>query len=121
HALGKYARNASLTSTPAHGLKVGIKSHGFIYDAGTDGTIALSSVGSGSGARTSYANGTLRRTSFGSEAVATVADKAEEFLTVNRKLGPHTWRWRLDTQLQARVSDRGWVGFFDRRTKRLMA
>src|SRR2546427_12730631 len=33
----------------------------------------------------------------------------------------HTWRWRLDTPLEARVSDRGWVGFFDRRTNRLMS
>ena len=120
-ALGTHERNTSLRRNPARGLEVNITPHGFTYDAGSGGTIALSGVGIEGKAQTSYANGTLRHTSFGSEAVAVNGEKAEEFLTVDKKLGPRTWRWRLDTPLEARVSDRGWVGFFDRRTNRLMS
>src|SRR5436305_354254 len=68
-----------------------------------------------------FGHGTLGRTSYGSQAV--VVDKAqakvETFSTVDHRLGFHTWRWRLDTELEGRVADSGWVGFFERRSNRL--
>src|SRR5205807_6785043 len=96
---------------------VEIQPHGFVYDAGRDGTVGLSALNVASGRESSYANGTLRRTPFGTQAIAVNGDKAEQYLTVDRKLGTRTWRWHLDTSLQARVSDRGWVGFFDSSNK----
>jgi hypothetical protein len=120
-ALGSQQTSTPLTRTPAQGLKVEIQTHGFTYDAGPDGTVGLAAVDLGSDQRHSFANGTLRYLSFGSEAVTVNGGKAEEYLTIGRKLGTHTWRWRLDTSLEARVSDRGWVGFFDRRSNRLMS
>src|ERR671936_2129614 len=121
HALGSPQPATSLTRTPARRLKVKIDSHGFTYDAGRDGTVGLAAVDLGDGRQHSFANGTLRYLSFGSDAVTVNGDKAEEYITVGRRLGTETWRWRLDTSLEARVSDRGWVGFFDRRSNKLMS
>ncbi len=120
-ALGAPVRATTLVRHPARGLRVKINPRGFSYDAGPGGTLSLASVDVAGNALASYANGTLRSTAFGSDAITVNGQKAEEFLTVDRKLGTHTWRWHIDTKLEARVSGRGWVGFFDRRTSRLMS
>src|SRR5262249_43591102 len=91
-ALGSRTLTTSTTRPPVRGLKVKIRSHGFVYNAGHDGTVALSSVDVTGGPTSAYANGTLRHTSFGSEAITVNSDKAEQFLTVDRKLGTRTWR-----------------------------
>src|SRR5205807_1656835 len=74
-------------------------------------------------AATRFANGTLARTSYGNLAVAIDKAKAkvETLSTVDRRLGFRTWQWRLDTRLEGRVADSGWVGFFDRTSNRLQS
>ena len=121
NALGQPRPNASLNHTPAPGLAVQIKHDGFSYTDTAGVKLGLSEIGTHPRAATRYARGTLAKTSFGSQAI-TVGDSqaaVEDYLTVNRKLGPHTWQWLLDTPLQARVSVHGWVGFFNRKSNRL--
>src|SRR2546426_761628 len=57
--------------------------------------------------------GLQRATRAGRETLLIDGTSAEEFLTVSAHHGLHTWQWRLDTKLQARVSPNGVVGFFD--------
>src|SRR6266545_4570151 len=113
HALGAPQPHAPLTRRPAPDLKVTIHPGGFTFDAATGGSITLTDTTSSAG-QTRFANGTLARTRYGNQAI--VIDKAqgkvETLSTVGRRLGFHTWRWQLDTALEGRVADSGWVGFF---------
>ena len=63
-----------------------------------DGTaLKLTATGTGSAAWTRHAWGVERPTSFGRESIVVAAPRTEEYLTVQRRLGPRTWRWRLES------------------------
>ena len=119
-ALGAPRPKASLVRTPAPNVSIAIHPRGFTFDAGVGGELTLTNTASAAAA-TRFANGTLARTDYGSESITIdrVNAAVESFSTVGRRLGLHTWRWRLDTPLAGRVSDRGWVGFFDRKSNKL--
>ena len=64
-----------------------------------DGTaLKLTATGTGSAAWTRHAWGVERPTSFGRESIVVAAPRTEEYLTVERRLGPRTWRWRLESR-----------------------
>ena len=63
-----------------------------------DGTaLKLTATGTGSAPWTRHAWGVERPTSFGRESIVVAAPRTEEYLTVQRRLGPRTWRWRLES------------------------
>ena len=120
--LGSRAPHAPLTRRPAPGVVVTIRPSGFTYDTGPGGALTLTDE-TATGTAHRFAHGTLARTPYGSHAV--VVDKArakvETLSTVEHRLGFHTWQWRLETKLEGRVADSGWVGFFERTSNRLMS
>ena len=64
-----------------------------------DGTaLKLTATGTGSAAWERHAWGVERPTSFGRESIVVAAPRTEEYLTVERRVGPRTWRWRLESQ-----------------------
>ena len=119
-ALGAPRPAASLVRTPAPNVSIAIHPRGFTFDAGTGGVLTLTNTEPASAA-TRFANGTLARTDYGTQAITIDKAKAavETFSTIGRRFGVHTWQWRLDTPLAGRVSDSGWVGFFNRKSNRL--
>ena len=119
-ALGAPRPAASLVRTPAPNVSIAIHPRGFTFDAGAGGVLTLTNT-EPAAAATRFANGTVARTDYGSQAITIDNAKAavESFSTVGRRLGLHTWRWRLDTPLAGRVSELGWVGFFDRKSNKL--
>src|SRR5438105_2646981 len=120
HALGAPRPHAPLTHRPARNLTVTILPRGFTFDAGAGSALTLTEAAA-TAAATRFANGTLARTSYGNLAVTVDKAKArvETLSTVDHRLGFRTWQWRLDTRLEGRVADSGWVGFFDRTSNRL--
>ncbi|HVA31253.1 MAG TPA: FN3 associated domain-containing protein, partial [Gaiellaceae bacterium] len=94
-------------------MKVAIVSGGFRLSA-PFGSAALSTADAGAGGGwTQHAHGATRSTAFGSETVTMSPSSAEEFLTVGRRQGVRTWRWRIDTPYDLRSTPTGYVGFFD--------
>jgi hypothetical protein len=64
-----------------------------------DGTaLKLTATGTGSAPWTRHAWGVERSTAFGREAIVVAAPRTEEYLTVERRVGPRTWRWRLESR-----------------------
>src|SRR5437763_1873110 len=59
-----------------------------------------------------YSHGASRSTRLGSETVTVTPTIAEHYQTVTRGQGLRTWRWKLDTTLEPRLSPNGYVGFF---------
>ncbi len=59
--------------------------------------LKLTATGTGSATWVRHAWGVERPTSFGREAIVVAAPRTEEYLTVDRRLGPRTWRWRLES------------------------
>ncbi|HEX4525926.1 MAG TPA: invasin domain 3-containing protein, partial [Gaiellaceae bacterium] len=75
--------------------------------------LAVTSLDAGTAKWTRYATGAARTTSFGTETVSLSGLSGEEFLTVTKHRGSHTWRWLLDTSLVAHVNQNGEIGFTD--------
>jgi hypothetical protein len=71
-------------------------------------TIQLASHGAGSAPWQSRADGVLRRTPFGSEAIVTTGTRTEDFLNVESRVGARTWRWKLGDAV-AQIGDNGTV------------
>jgi hypothetical protein len=72
--------------------------------------VSLAAEDADGGAWRRFANGVSRPTAFGAETVVVERGKAEEFLTVDRRQGPKTWRWTLRTSgLVPRLRDDGAV------------
>jgi len=62
-----------------------------------------------------FHDGVTRRTSFGHDTVVVEPGKVEELLTVTRRQGVRTWRWRIgDAGLTPRLGADGAVGFVAR-------
>jgi len=113
-ALGAPTTQPKLVRKSAPGVKVGITEQAMTYADTAGSKIALSSVGVKATDVRTFRNGQLANTSFGTQAITLKNPKAdiEQFLTVNRKVGVHSWKWLLDTELEGRVAQSGWVGFF---------
>ena len=86
--------------------------------AGPAGSLGLRAVQHG-GAIVRHANGVSQTTDFGSAAVVVDSERTEQFLTVKRRQGKHTWRWQLDTSLVPSVGIDGAVVFLSDPSRRV--
>ena len=93
-ALGAPKPDAPLVRRTAPGVDVRINPDGFEV-AGPKTVVSLSGLGTGRGNWARFARGVARPTVFGHETVVVTPEKAEQFLTVERRQGLKTWRWRL--------------------------
>ncbi|MGE5690197.1 MAG: OmpL47-type beta-barrel domain-containing protein [Pseudomonadota bacterium] len=94
-ALGAPQADASLVREPVRGVRVAVADDAFRFDR--DGVSAgLSRAEGGAGSWTRFERGTVRATAFGHEAIVLRGERGiEQFLTVERRQGRRTWRWRL--------------------------
>ena len=116
-ALGAADAAAPLVRTPAPGVRVRIQPGGYNV-AGPAGSVGLRAVQHGD-AIVRHANGVSQTTDFGSAAVVVDDERTEQFLTVTRRQGEHTWRWQLDTSLVPRVGNDGAVVFLSDSSRRV--
>jgi hypothetical protein len=82
---------------PATGVEVELGDSGYVVQDPT-GTVSLASKDGAGGDWNRFERGAVRSTSFGSETVVVTPTRAEQFLTVSRRVGPKQWRWKLDTR-----------------------
>jgi len=94
-ALGARASDASLERRLATGATLAVDRRGLDAHVGST-TMSLASIGTGDGAWQPYRAGVARTTSFGRESILFGINRAESFLTVDRRQGPRAWSWRLD-------------------------
>ena len=116
-ALGTAEASAPLVRNPAPGVRVRLQPGGYSV-AGPAGSLGLRAVQHG-GAIVRHANGVSQTTDFGSAAVVVDSERTEQFLTVKRRQGKHTWRWQLDTSLVPRVGADGAVVFLSDSSRRV--
>src|SRR5439155_13532382 len=103
--------DAPLTRQPARGVSVRIGRRGLDLSAG-HGRVSLRGLTRHSNRWISYRHGAERTTPFGRETVVVTPAKTEQFLTVERRQGTRTWRWRLDSAAGfPRVGNGGAVAF----------
>ncbi|MEY2518095.1 MAG: Invasin, domain 3, partial [bacterium] len=60
-------------------------------------SVAIASDDAGTASWSRHAWGVERPTAFGRESIVVAAPRTEEYLTVERRLGPKIWKWRLST------------------------
>ena len=95
-ALGASHPGASLARQPKPGVTVAVqRRHTIVRRNGH--VLSLTAVGAGGATWNSFENGASRPTPFGHESVTIGAERTEEFLTVDRRVGVRTWRWQLGT------------------------
>ncbi|HEY5059098.1 MAG TPA: Ig-like domain-containing protein [Gaiellaceae bacterium] len=94
-ALGSRSADASLERRLTTGATIAIDRRGLDVHVGT-ATIALASQSTTRGAWQRYRTGVMRDTSFGRESILFGINRAEQFLTVDRRQGARTWSWQLD-------------------------
>jgi uncharacterized repeat protein (TIGR02059 family) len=100
---------------------VWLRRGGFVYQDQEVGSLGVQSLGEELGPVLRRTHGSLvSRSSLGPVSVAIQGGSAEVLQRVDRRVGIHVWRWRLETPLQARVSGDGSVGFFNPRTHLLV-
>src|SRR5689334_20157106 len=111
-ALGARQPDASLTRRPAKDVSVRIGRRAMSVTRSGGGRVSLRTTTPGSAAWTRFENGVERPTPFGRETVVVTPARTEQFLTVDRRQGPRTWSWRLDSgRTIPRVGDDGAVAF----------
>ena len=93
-ALGAPSADASLEQRFATGASLAVDRAGISARAGA-ATIELASRNTGRGNWQRYSSGVTRATSFGHESILFGINRAEQFLTVDRRQGTRTWSWRL--------------------------
>jgi hypothetical protein len=109
-ALGKPMPHSVAVRRPAPGVTVGIDKTTFKVSAGRS-AVGLEAAASSAAWRT-YAHGVRRPTTYGHETIVVDPSRTEQYLTVDRHLGAHTWHWQLQTlDLTPRLGDDGSVGF----------
>jgi adhesin/invasin len=117
HAIGKPARQrAPLPSTSFAKMRSSV-TRGGVRVAAPWAKLSLFSRDAGSAPWRRYSAGAARTTAFGSETITLSGISAEEYLTVDRHLGLHTWRWSIDSTLDPYLKVDGTVGFADPRGK----
>ena len=72
-----------------------VRRDGLVVKQGSS-SVEVTSAAHVGGAWTRHRSGASRETRFGSQAIVFADDMTEEFLTVERRFGPKTWRWRID-------------------------
>ena len=76
--------------------------------------MSRSSFGKARGAWRGHQHGVQRKLPFGSEAIVLGLNRVEQSLTVDKRQGTRTWRWRLDAaKLAPRLTADGTVRFAD--------
>ncbi len=109
--LGTPAPAAPLVRELSSGLRVELRADGYAVRHGRS-EVGLSSEGNGEWSR--FARGVARPTTFGRETILVAPRTTEQFLTVARRQGARTWRWRLHAgALTPRVNPDGRVVFHD--------
>ncbi|MEN3272468.1 MAG: hypothetical protein V7636_1229, partial [Actinomycetota bacterium] len=112
HALGAPKSHASSTLRPKPGSSVRLHDEGGFTLREQSSYLTLTSAEGNGGTWKRHATGAQRSTSFGNEEVVTGKTGAEQFLTVGRHVGKHTWSWLMDTNLgEPSVRDSGVVAF----------
>ena len=81
-------------------------------------TVALASASGGGSTWSTHDRGRTRETAFGSETIVQTRHGIEQYLTVERHLGPRIWSWRLETALRPQVVGK-LVRFVDPKTHRV--
>ena len=109
-ALGKPDASPPALRKPARGVNVRIAHHGYTV-RNTGHAVSISSALAG-GSWRSFAKGATRAAPFGSETVTVGPKTTEDWLTVERRQGTRTWRWRLGSRkLTPSLSPDGSVRF----------
>src|SRR5580765_8130522 len=113
-----------LVRTPAHAttrlVKPALGGKLEIREGGLKVTTGQASVslrfGTARGSWRLHQHGVQRKLSFGSEAIVLGLNRVEQSLTVDKRQGTRTWRWRLDAaKLASRLTADGTVRFADGR------
>jgi hypothetical protein len=108
-ALGKPDASSPKVRRPARGVTVRLGKDGYSVDSRGD-LVAIESTDGGRW--THFAHGTTRPTGFGSETITVGPQTTENFLTVERRQGTRTWRWRIGSgKLVPNLSPDGSVRF----------
>jgi hypothetical protein len=111
-ALGPEESGAPLERTPAPGVGVRIHTEGYTVTRWGDSvSVVGEDVGGAKWRR--HVHGVTRTTDFGAETIIVDGDRTEEFLTVTKRQGERTWRWKLATRLLPRLGRDGSVSFLD--------
>ena len=111
-ALGPEKAEAPLDRTPATGVGVRIHEDGYtVSHWGVSVSVASEDVGGAKWRR--HVHGATRETTFGTETIVVNGRKTEEFLTVMKRQGEKTWRWKLASRLYPRLGSDGSVAFLD--------
>ncbi len=77
--------------------RVSIRRNGVrVHHAGP--SVALAATGADSAPWTRHTWGVERQKAFGREAIIVAAPRTEEYLTVERRVGPKVWSWRLEAR-----------------------
>jgi RHS repeat-associated protein len=104
--LGAEVSRAELRVHPQRGVRVSL---GRGYEVLTPrARLSLATIGV-SGAWRSHQGGRARATWFGREAIVVGPQRAEDYLAVNRRLGPREWHWRLAASTRPRLAKDGSV------------
>ncbi|MDX6438217.1 MAG: hypothetical protein QOF45_800, partial [Gaiellaceae bacterium] len=94
------ALGAGVAGTPERrtnaGQRVSLPRSGYQLEAGTH-ALTLSSAAPEGNSWHQFEQGAVRSTPFGTETVVVHRNVVEQFLTVEKRLGPKRWRWKLDT------------------------
>ena len=110
-ALGAPSSDASLERRLVTGARLSIDRSGIAARVGAS-TITLAARADGNSAWQRYRDGAARATSFGRESILFGINRAEEFLTVDRRQGVRAWSWRIDaTNGVPRIGSDGGVTF----------
>ena len=80
---------------PTSGIGVELGRSGYAVH-GAAGEAALSTEDAAGGDWRHFERGAVRSTAFGSETVVVTPTRTEQFLSVGKRQGARTWRWRLD-------------------------
>src|SRR5918996_2691911 len=109
-ALGSSRAEAPLVRQPAAGVEVEIKPGGYIVRQ-ADTSVSLTLENRDEGAWERFAHGASRPTAYGRETITVEPRTTEQFLTVERRQGPKTWRWQLGTRLEPTLAADGGIDF----------
>jgi hypothetical protein len=112
-ALGPEKAAAPMERKPATGVDVRIHERGYtVSHWGVSVSVVSQDVGGAQWRR--HVHGVTRETDFGTETIVVNGRKTEEFLTVTKRQGEKTWRWKLATRLHPRLGRDGAVTVLDR-------
>src|SRR5215831_6710154 len=111
--LGSPLSSASLVRRPSQvrpalGGKLELRRGGLTVSSGHD---PVSLRFNGTSPWRQFSNGVARPTRFGRETIAFGVNRVEQSLPVDRHFGTRTWKWKLTSNLDARVTRDGSVRF----------